>query len=72
MTITTQFNENDTIFFIHNKKCLSSVVRGVKIEILKGHTSVTYLCNNEGDASVNIKVDQSDAFETKEALLKSL
>lgn len=72
MKFETKFNQEDEIFFIENKKCCSSIVRGIKIEILPGHTAVTYLCNKDGDAQVRIKVDESDAFKTKEALLKSL
>lgn len=74
MKIELQFNEGDKIFFIHDKKCLDSTVRGVKIEILNGKKEVTYLCrkDNDVDKLVHLKVKEEDAFKSKEELLNSL
>lgn len=77
MTIETRFNEGDKIFFISNKKAIESVVREIKIHRLQNekdvyHNQVLYLCNKDGNALVNIKVEEDDAFASKEDLLKSL
>lgn len=77
MKIETKFDEGDTIFFLHNKKVLKSVVQGFKVERLpkngKDHkTEITYLCNSESDQLVNLKVSEQDAYASKEQLLKSL
>lgn len=77
MKIETKFKENDRVFFLYNTKVVDSIVNGFKIERLPnglcGHkTTITYLCNKEPDAKVNIKVDEENAFPSKEELLKSL
>lgn len=72
MKIETKFNQEDEIFFIENKKCCSSIVRGIRVDILPEHTAITYLCNKGGDNKVMCKVGEPDAFKTKENLLKSL
>lgn len=77
MQITTRFSEGDKIFFLHNGKAVTTVVRGAIIERRPqnpGVTIVIYLCNeNEGaGTTVHIKVSETVAFGTKEELLNSL
>ena len=78
MEIKTKFEVYDKVFFIHNKKVCDSVVKGIKVEVssspIEISTSVTYLCNKEPDHKmlVCIKVEEEDAFKSKEELLKSL
>lgn len=73
MQIKTKFNEGDTIFFISpNKKAVSSILRGYKIEILNGETTIICLCNEDIGAGIHIKVDEKDAYPSKQELLNSL
>lgn len=76
MTIETKFEVYDEIFFISNKKVCKSQVRGIKIEVTSCpqeiSTSIIYLCNDDADARVHLKVDENDAFKTKQNLLESL
>lgn len=77
MTIVTKFQENDKVFFLHNSKVIDSIVRGFKIERLPngldGHnTLITYFCAREPELKVSVKVEEENAFPTKEDLLKSL
>lgn len=79
MTIETKFRENDIIWFIHNSKAIETVVRGLKVDRrqLKDSTDViqeiTYLCSKDGkETIVLIKVNEDQAYPTKEALLQSL
>lgn len=76
MTIETKYNVYDEIWFLANNKSCKSKIRGIKIEVSSNEIeiteTVTYLCNEEADARVHIKVEQSNAFPTKEALLQSL
>lgn len=76
MTIETKFNINDKIFFLSNNKSCTSTVRGMKIHVSycpeEIDTDVVYLCNDEANSSVFLKVDEKDAFPSKEELLKSL
>ena len=73
MKIETKLNENDAVFFISNKKVVDSIVRGVTIERLHKKTTITYLCNKDkGEQRIHIKVEEEDAFRSKEELLKSL
>lgn len=71
MTIETKFNIGDQIFFIGNKKSTSSIVQGIKIEI-GAETTITYLCNNDSDARVGIKVLEQDAYATREKLVAEI
>lgn len=80
MEIKTKFQPLDQIYFIaNNKKVIMSTVQGVKVEVRereKGsntswETDICYLCNDER-SNVNIRVNENDAFESKEELLKSL
>lgn len=75
MTIETKFNEKDQIFFLHNGKVVTSIVRGLTVEKQAKYTGpvITYLCNeNEAEKQVFIKVLETSAFKSKEELLKSL
>lgn len=79
MTIETKFKETDTIWFIHNSKAFETIVRGIKIDRRQSKEStdiiqeITYLCSIEGNQTlVLVKVDEKQAYATKEALLQSL
>lgn len=77
MKIETKFNIYDDIFFLNNNKKVSSMkIRGVKIHVTSNEIEiveeVTYLCNNDADARVHIKVLEQDAYSSKKELLKSL
>lgn len=74
MEIKTKLDFGDKIFFLHNNKCIESVVRGVKTESYPEETAITYLCSKEEPTppKLYIKVEEKDAYKTKEALLKSL
>lgn len=76
MTIETKFNVYDEIHFIGNKKSTKSIVREIKIEIkscpIEISTEVVYLCNNEPDAKVHIRVNEEDAYPSKKELLESI
>lgn len=73
MKIETSLNVNDDIFFLNERKVISSKVRGIKIEVdNKKIAKVVYLCNQEKDQHVNLKVEQDCAFKSKEDLIQSL
>lgn len=72
MNIETKFNIGDAIYFIGNKKCVASTVRCLEIYVKASSTNVVYLCNKEPNQNVNIKVDECDAFKSKDELVKSL
>jgi hypothetical protein len=79
MTIELKFKEGDTIWFILNSKALENIVRGIKIERKQMPISavieqeIIYLCAKEdAGRTVYVKVNEKEAFPTKEALLQSL
>ncbi len=72
MTITTKLDPGSSIFFIHEKKVIESIVRGFTTRTLDDKTEVIYLCSKEGGSNLHIKVDEKDAYKTKELLLQSL
>lgn len=76
MEITTKHEVYDKIFFLNDKKVCNSVIRGIKIEVTSCpteiETNVVYLCNEESDARVHIRVEEQHAYKTKELLLKAL
>lgn len=77
MKINTKFDLRDRIYFISplsigKVKVLSNIVRGIKIEVKEGETNIIYLCTEEEDARVYLKVEADNAFSTKEELLASL
>jgi hypothetical protein len=72
MKIETLLNINDAVFFLHERKVVASKVQSVKIEANGKGCEVVYLCNDEPDKNVNIKVEEKHAFKSKEELLKSL
>lgn len=72
MEIKTKFNEGDEIFFISpNKKAVSSILRGYKIEILNGERTIICLCAEDVGAGIHLKVDEKDAYPSKQELLKT-
>lgn len=80
MIIETKFKEGDTIWFIHNSKAIETIVKGIKIDRHQSKADpeniiqeITYLCGkNENETIVLIKVDEKQAYPTKDALLQSL
>lgn len=79
MTIETKFKEEDTIWFIHNSKAIETIVKGIKIDRHQSKVApeiiiqeITYLCSKEKEPIVLIRVDEKQAYPTKEALLQSL
>lgn len=75
MTITTRFSEGDRIFFLQQNKILITTVRGVVSEKFPNkEVVVTYLCHESATASGGalIKVLETNAFSSKEDLVKSL
>jgi len=76
MTIETKFDISDKIFFISNKKSHSSIIRGIKVDVafcpIETNIKITYLCNEDSDARVHIKIEEEDAYKTKEELLQSI
>lgn len=76
MVIETKYEVYDKIHFLSNNKACFSIVRGIKTHTTSCpqeiDTEITYLCNDDDDAKVFIKVLESDAFKSKEELLKSL
>ena len=77
MKIETKFNIGDSIFFIptlsiKKVRIIQSRIQGIKIDILHNERLVTYLCNEEADKQINLKVFEEDAFKTKEELLATL
>lgn len=77
MKIETKLNLGDDIFFIHNKKVIQSLVKGIKIEVqsngIESNPDVTYLCGvSEDHKLVAIKCAESDAYKSKKELINSL
>lgn len=76
MNLETKFDVYDKVFFLHNNKMCTSVVKGIKIDItscpIEIATEVTYLCSDNNDAQVFIKVPEETAYSSKEELLQSL
>lgn len=72
MTIETKFDKGDLIFFIENRKCCSSIIRRIKIDVSLLFTEIIYLCNSDNNGTVYIKVSEINAFKSKDELLKSL
>lgn len=77
MTIETKFNIGDTIHFLHNNKALHNIIRGFRIEFksdanTQKQPQIIYLCGEENEKQVFIKVNEDEGFPSKEKLLKSL
>lgn len=75
MTVTTKFNDGDKIFFLRDQKVLVTTVRGFIIEKRPKSTepTITYLCHEgEDEKQVHLKILETSAFPSKEALIKSL
>ncbi len=73
MTIETKLEVGNKIFFIHDKRIIQSIVRGIKIEVDYMYKQViTYICNKEEDKMIGVKVEEEFSFKTKEDLLNSL
>lgn len=83
MKIETKLNIGDTVFFIHEKKIIDSVIRSIKTDTFnsaenadKGEiliqTAILYICNKEAGQRMGVKVEEPDAFKSKSELLKSL
>lgn len=86
MTIETKFKEGDEIFFIHNARVCCTVCRGFSVErraekekpimpadAVVYKTKIVYFgCQSPEETQVFIKVEEENAFGTKEALIQSL
>lgn len=77
MDINTKFECYEEIWFISNKKAISSKVKDIKIDVksisgIEIATNILYVCNEDSTSNIEIKVSEEDAFKTKEELLKSL
>jgi len=68
MEIKTKLNIGDSIFFIHQKSVIESVVRGIDIRVSSAGNLITYLCNKSEDAQVSIKSPEDYSYPTKESL----
>lgn len=74
MEIKTKYEYDQEIHFISNDHACKSIIRGIKIECwshIEGW-QITYLCHDEPESRVHIKVDEKKAFPTKQELLNSL
>ena len=72
MKIETKYNLGDEVFYIFNKKCKSSIVRGFGITVTENKTEIIYFCSDCSDSMCRIKVNESDAFKSREDLVNSL
>jgi hypothetical protein len=72
MKIETKLNFGDKVFFLFENKVISSKVQRIKIEVAGDSVEVVYVCNNEDDKQVGIKVVEKFAFKTKQQLIESL
>ena len=83
MDIKTKLNIGDSVFFLHEKKAIECIIRGIKTDTennapnsdkgeVKIATEITYLCNKERDQKIHVKVEEQYAFKSKAELLKSL
>ena len=68
MEISTKYNLNDTVWVVSDNKVIQKLVTMYKIKVDNTHNvKVTYQLNH-----VDIDVDESKLFASKEELLKSL
>lgn len=78
MEIKTNHSVGSKVFFISDaKKVCESIIRGIKIEVKECDgggldTEITYWCNAQPDQRVYVKVDENNAYKSKQDLLNSL
>lgn len=72
MKITTKLEIGDSVFFLHESKVISSILREMKVFITADKVEILCICNSEPDARVGIKVNESLCFKSKKELLESL
>lgn len=73
MEIKTKLNIGDEIFFIGSRKIVSSKVQRIKVETFGKKVEITYLCNEDDtQKQVYLKVDETDAYKSKQELIKTL
>ena len=65
MTISTKYNIGDTVWFMHDNKCVSKKVENINIDVY--HKYVQYMFDEN-----SIWLSEKHLFSTKEELLKSL
>ena len=65
MTISTKYDIGDTVWFMHDNKCVSKKVENIKIDV--DNMYIQYIFNGYG-----ICLSEKHLFSTKEELLKSL
>lgn len=73
MTIQTKLNIGDEIYYLSNNSVQTSIVRGIKLEVMEdGTLNMHYLCNRKEKSTVHERIDRRDAFQSKIQLLDSL
>jgi hypothetical protein len=72
MKLETKFNIGNKVFFLAQRKVAESKVKEIKIEVSDNRINIIYICTLQDDHIVGIKVNEEDAFKSKEILLKSL
>lgn len=72
MKLETKFNIGDTVFYIALKKCHKSTVRKIVIELSETKSEVTYMVSDCADSMCRVKVNENDAYKSKDDLINSL
>lgn len=65
MTISTKYDIGDTVWFMHDNKCVSNKVENIRIDV--DNMYIQYIFNRG-----NIWLSETFLYSTKEELLKSL
>lgn len=65
MTISTKYNIGDTVWFMHDNKCVSKKVENIKIDV--DNMYIQYMFDGN-----DIWLSEKHLYSTKEELLKSL
>lgn len=70
MNIETQYNINNTVYFLHNNKVWEGTVKKISITVENNSLAITYKVQYNDWKYKNLK--QSQAYNTKQELLDSL
>ena len=70
MTIETQYNINNTVYFLHNNKVWEGIIKRITITVENNSLTITYKVQYNDWKYKNLK--QSQAYSTKQELLDSL
>lgn len=65
MTISTKYDIGDTVWFMHDNRCVLKKVENIKIDVDNMYIQYVFDGNN-------IWISEKHLFSTKEELLKSL